>query len=202
MVAKLYPSLNPVINEMFFCRVLILVEGQEDIAYVTSYLMLTGGIIEFRKNGCHLVPVDGKNRLIKPLALANLLGIPADVIFDADTNKTQKDEIIKHKKDNKAILSLQGYPTENEWPTTNIVRDNLTCWQINLTETIKIEFGADWQVYKDRAAAFYDNAGDLEKNPLAIAKMLELAWNDGKKSNILIDLTNRIIQFAKKSTTV
>lgn len=201
MVAKLYPSLNPIINEMFFCKVLYLVEGQEDIAYITSYMMLTGKIIDFRKNGCHLVPVDGKNRLIKPLAMSKLLGIPVKVIFDADTNKTRPDEITKHKKDNKAILTIQGHGTESEWPTASIFKDNLSCWQTNLTETIKAEFGADWQTYRDKASAFYDNAGDLEKNPLAVAKTLELAWADGKKSQILLDLVDRIIEFADKATT-
>jgi predicted ATP-dependent endonuclease of OLD family len=202
MVAKLYPSLNPIINEMFFCKVLFLVEGQEDIAYITSYLMLTGRIIDFRKNGCHLVPVDGKNRLIKPLAMAKLLGIPAKVIFDADTNKTKADEITKHKKDNKAILALQGHTDENEWPTSNVFKGNLSCWMTNLTDTIKMEFGADWQAYREKASAFYDNAGDLEKNPLAIAKTLELAWADRKKSQILLNLIDRMIDYAENAKNI
>ena len=29
MLAKLYPSLNPVVNEMPFCKVLILIEGMD-----------------------------------------------------------------------------------------------------------------------------------------------------------------------------
>lgn len=201
MVAKLYPSLNPVINEMFFCKVLLLVEGQEDIAYITSYLILTGAIVEFRKHGCHIVPVDGKNRLIKPLAMAKLLEIPAKVIYDADTNKTREDEIIKHKKDNKAILNLQGHAKESEWPSTDIIKENLSCWQTNLTDTIKTEFGNGWQKYRDKTSAFYDNAGDLEKNPLAVAKMLELAWTDGIKSATLVALIERIISYAQKATT-
>jgi len=200
MVAKLYPSLNPIINEMFFCKALILVEGHEDIAYITSYLILTEKILEFRKSGCHIVPVDGKNRLIKPLAMAKLLSIPAYVIFDADTNKTRQEEITKHKKDNKSILTIQGYPDESEWPDRNIAKPNLSCWHTNLTDTIKNEIGPDWQKYRDRSSAIYDNAGDLEKNPLAIAKTLELAWNDGVRSSILIDLVNDIIKFGKTSS--
>jgi putative ATP-dependent endonuclease of the OLD family len=200
MVAKLYPSLNPVINEMFFCKVLILVEGNEDLAYITSYLMLTGAITEFRKTGCHIVPVDGKNRLIKPLAMAKLLNIPTKVIFDADTNKTRDFEVIQHKKENKAILKLQGHEDVSEWPTNHVFYDNLSCWHTNLTETIKTEFGEDWQKYRDKAAAFYDNAGDLEKNPLAIAKTLEFAWAETKQSKILSELINRIIYFARKTT--
>ena len=200
MVAKLYPSLNPVINEMFFCKILILVEGQEDIAYLTSYLMLAERINEFRKFGCHIVPVDGKHRLIKPVAMARLLQIPTLVIFDCDTDKTRDFEITQHKKENKALLTLQGHDQESEWSTADIHKINLHAWKTNLTDTIKIEFGVNWQKYRDKAALFYDNAGDLEKNPLAVAKMLELAWNDGIKSQILLNLIDQIIAFAEKAT--
>jgi len=200
MVAKLYPSLNPVINEMFFCKVLILVEGQEDIAYITSYLLLIGKILEFRRYGCHIVPVDGKNKLIKPLAMAKLLSIPAYVVFDADTDKTNASEVTQHKNDNKAILKIQGHESENEWPTDNIIKDNLTCWKINLNDTIKTEFSTDWQKYEDKSLAYYDNVGGLQKNPLAIAKTLELAWTNKKVSTLLTDLTERIIDFAKMSS--
>ncbi len=207
MVAKLYPSLNSVINEMFFCKVLLLVEGQEDIAYITSYLMLTGAIVDFRKYGCHIVPVDGKNRLIKPLAMAKLLSIPTKVIFDGDTDKElipneqrRTSEVTQHKKENRAILNLQGFTGENEWPTNHIICENLCCWKTNLTETIKTEFGEDWQKYRDKISAYYDNAGDLEKNPLAVAKTLELAWSNGQRSKILLELIDRIILFASKAT--
>ena len=202
MVAKLYPSLNPVTNEMFFCKVLILVEGYEDIAYITSYLLLTNKILEFRKYGCHIVPVDGKNRLIKPLAMAKLLSIPAYVVFDADTDKIVASEVTKHKNDNKAILKIQGHEAENEWPADNIIKDNLTCWKTKLTDAIKAEFGADWEKYKNKSALFYDNAGDLDKNPLAIAKTLEFAWADKKVSTLLTDLADRIIAFAKRTATL
>src|SRR5699024_2367275 len=70
MVAKLYPSLNPIINEMFFCKIPILVEGPEDLAFITSILMLNDEIDEFRRYGCNIVPVNGKCNLLKPLARA------------------------------------------------------------------------------------------------------------------------------------
>ncbi len=207
MVAKLYPSLNPVINEMFFCKVLLLVEGQEDIAYITSYLMLTGANVEFRKHGCHIVPVDGKSRLTKPLAMAKLLSIPAKVIFDGDTDKDlisdeekRKCEVNLHRKNNRSILNLAGLNNENEWPSNHIIYENLCCWKTNLTDTIKLEFGDDWQKYRNKAAVFYDNANNLEKNPLAIAKTLELAWDDGKRSRILLELIERILKYARKVT--
>lgn len=198
MVAKLYPSLNPVVNEMFFCKKLILVEGHEDIAYISSYLLLTGKMNEFRRHGCHIVPVEGKSKLIKPLAMAKLLEIPTMVIYDSDTDKTSDHEVPKHKKDNKAILDLKGCSDESEWPDKTIIREGLTAWQTNLTAEIKNEFGENLKKYKDGAAAYYGNAGGLEKNPLVIAKTLDMAWNDGIKSQMLIDLTDRIVEFIRK----
>jgi len=195
MVAKLYPSLNPVINEMFFCKKLILVEGYEDIAYINSYLLLTGRINDYRRQGCHIVPVEGKNRIIKPLAMAFLLEIPTMVIFDCDTNKEREDEIAKHKRDNRAILDLKNYNEINEWPSETIYKSDLIAWRTNITDEVRNELGEALRVYEDRAAAFYGNAGGLKKNPLSIAKTLELAWKDGVKSELLLDLTDKIIGF-------
>ncbi len=207
MVAKLYPSLNPIMNEMFFCKILILVEGHEDIAYLTTYLFLTNKIVEFRKYGCHIVPVEGKSNLIKPLAMANLLNIPAFVLFDADVDKEEiadeqrrNSEVTKHKKDNKSILTLQGHDTENEWPNENIIKENLICWKTNLTKTIIEEIGEEWANYRNQSSAIYGNVAGLEKNPLAVAKTLELAWNGGHKSQQLIELTERIIEYARNAT--
>jgi len=88
------------------------------------------------------------------------------------------------------VFSFQPY-------LSYLCTENLTCWKTNLIDEIKQEFGADLEKFKNKSFAFYDNAGDLDKNPLAIAKTLELAWADGKKSILLSELTDRIIEFAK-----
>lgn len=207
MVAKLYPTLNPVTNEMFFCKALILTEGVEDIAFISSYLILSENINEFRKYGCHIVPVGGKSNLIKPLAMAKLLEIPAFVVFDGDTDKEligdeqkRNSEVAKHKKDNKAILALQSHGAEDEWQKNHIVKPNLICWQNNIGVTVANEIGTDWKKYEEMAAAEYGNAGGLNKNPLAVAKALELAWAEKRKSESLLKLIDKIIEFAKSAT--
>jgi len=192
MMAKLYPSLNPIINEMFFCKSLILVEGVEDLAYLTTYLILTGEILHFRKNGCHIVPVGGKSHIIKPLAMSCLLNIPTYVMCDADTNKTKEDEIIRHKKDNKSILILTGYPKQNNWPESDIIEKNLTMWKNSLSDYINNELGEDWTKYRSESNEYYGNPGGLQKNPLTIARALETAWKNGLISKTLAEIV-RII---------
>lgn len=199
MLAKLYPSLNPVISEMFFCKVLVLTEGYEDVAYITSYLVLNNLMRDFRRHGCHIVPVGGKSELVKPLAMAKLLNIPVFVVFDADTNKTNPSEIAKHKKDNKSILSLMGYDAENEWSPTTLWKDDLTLWGTNITTQVEQEHGDKWKGHLDNARAHYGNAADLDKNPLAISRALETAWNANIRSQTLIQLTNNIVKFAKSA---
>lgn len=199
MLAKLYPSLNPVINEMFFCKKLILVEGLEDVAHIMTYLMLKDQMQKFRKFGCHIVPVGGKSGIIKPLCMAQLLDIPVYVVCDADTNKTRDDEVTKHKKDNSSILHLFGYEDENNWPKSTIWKDNLTMWSQNITEEIKSNIGENWIKHLDEAYTYYDQPGGLNKNPLAISRALKNAWDNGDKSSSLEKLVEQVISFLERN---
>ncbi|SIN89489.1 ATP-dependent endonuclease [Salinivibrio sp. ES.052] len=197
MIAKLYPTLRPEISEMFFSKKLILVEGIEDVAYLTSYIQLMGKLSEFRRSGYHIIPVGGKNELIKPLAIAKLLAIEVFVVCDADTDKTRAYEISKHKKDNAAILHLLGHDKAENWPSNDVRKSNLRMWETNITNTIGPEFGEDWRQHEDQAAAFYGNAGGLKKNPLAVSRALENAWKAGLKSDTLQNLVNDILGSSK-----
>lgn len=193
MIAKLYPVLRPEISEMFFSKKLILVEGIEDVAYLTSYIQLVGRLPDFRRSGCQIIPVGGKSELIKPLAIAKLLGIDVFVVCDADTDRTREPEVIHHKKDNSAILHLLGHDPSDNWPDKDVKKHNLRMWATNITNTIGPEFGDDWKAYEDKAAAYYGNAGGLKKNPLAISRTLESAWTAGLRSNTLQDLVDAIL---------
>lgn len=197
MLAKLYPSLNPGVNEMFFCRVLILVEGIEDVAHLSSYLSLLGLLPTFRKCGCHIVPVGGKSEIVKPLAMAKQLDIPVFVICDADTDTQKPEHIAKHKQDNKAILSLMGYDAESEWPADDIWKNDFVMWKHNLTKLIESEIGANWEGHVNTAALHYGQPGGLKKNPLAISRASQAAWSSGDKSPSLEKLAGDLVSYAK-----
>ena len=49
VLAKIHQALQPSLNEMFFVRRLILVEGLEDLAYLTTYLNLQDQYDEYRR---------------------------------------------------------------------------------------------------------------------------------------------------------
>ena len=117
-LAKIHQALQPSLNEMFFTRRLILVEGLEDVAYLWSYLHLLEREEEFRRLGAHIVATNGKSELLQPLVIARHMGIPTYVIFDADADKPDGNgRRIKHEKDNAALLALLGKAGEDPLPT-------------------------------------------------------------------------------------
>lgn len=195
IVAKLFPYLSPSINEMFFCRVPVFVEGIEDIAYIKTYLELMGLSGQFRASGMHLINADKKSNIIEPAAVVKLLKINAFIVYDSDTN-TPDDNHKYHKPDNKKLLIIQGHNAEDEFQAVNIVKSNLWAWKSNLGIEVQSEI-PNWKKYYDTACAEFGNAADLKKNPLVVARTLELAWVKGEISPNLIKLIETIIEFGR-----
>ena len=70
-------------------------------------------------------------------------------------------------------------------------------WKTNLGDSVKAEI-ANWATYCNQSNVEYGSAGGLQKNPLAIARTLELAWQAGEKSQALIKLVTDILKFAEQ----
>lgn len=193
IIAKLFPYLSPSINEMFFCRVPVFVEGIEDIAYIKTYLELMGLSGQFRASGMHLINADKKSNICTPAAVVKLLDINGFIVYDSDTDckEIHQDE---HKRDNKKLLTIQGYEDEDEFQVANIEKPNLWAWKTNLGTEVKNEIPS-WSTFYTTSCSEFGNAADLHKNPMVIARTLELAWEKGEKSQSLERLINSIIEF-------
>ncbi len=183
-LAKVHQALQPALNEMFFTRRLILVEGLEDVAYLLAYLNLLEKSEEFRRLGCHIVAANGKSELLRPLVIAKHMRIPTYVIFDADADKPDRNgSQEKHEKDNKALLNLVGKPDENAMPDETIWGDGFTVWHSDIGTVVKEEIGeGDWANFRTEADKRYGHAGGLRKNSLHIGASLAFAWEAGKRS--------------------
>lgn len=195
LVAKIHQALQPGITEMFFTRVPVLVEGLEDVSYITTELHLSGMWREFRKLGCQLIPVNGKDKLIQPLAISIELGSPVFVLFDADGNTTRPDHRVKHERDNSALISLLG-ATHAPFPASDVFAHNHTIWSTNLTSVVKADFGNEYERLTNSARRNYAEEGGLEKNDLFIAEWLSSAREAGLSSPALSQLCNSILTFA------
>ncbi len=198
VLAKVHQELLPGLNEMFFAPVLILVEGVEDVAHITTYLHLTGSWDEYRRLGCHVVPANCKSNMIKPLAIAKRLNIPVFTIFDADADEQKPERLEQHRKDNLVLLNLCGAGGNEPLPKGHLWLDGLVVWSSNMGTAVKVDFNLDDRTrYIEKASCAFGNVGDLHKNVLHIAEWLKLAWDDGKKSASLQRLCESIVTFAK-----
>ncbi|CAE6710765.1 ATP-dependent nuclease [Paraburkholderia aspalathi] len=196
LIAKIHQALQPAIAEMFFSRVPVLVEGQEDVSYITAELHLSGLWDEFRRLGCHLVPVSGKDKLVQPLAVANELGLPVFLVFDSDGNIVRQDHRIKHDRDNRALISLLGIECDS-FPEQNTSGVNYAIWKTNLGEEVKSSFGENYERLANATRARYANEGGIEKHDLFIADWLATGWQEGLRSNMLQQLCQDILAYAR-----
>ena len=194
-LAKIHQALQPVINEMFFTHRLILVEGLEDVAYLLAYLNLLEKSEDYRRMGCHIVPVNGKSELLQPLVIAKHMGIPTYVVFDADADKPDSNgSRAKHEKDNKALLTLSGRPGENPMPDATFRGAGLTMWHSDIGSVVEADIGKeDWAAFRADADRRYGHAGGLRKNALHIGASLAFAWEAGKRSANLERLCTEIL---------
>lgn len=202
-LAKIHQALQPNLSEMFFASRIVFVEGLEDTAYLTTYLHLLELWGEYRRLGCHMIPVDGKSEMLQPLAVAKCLQIPAFAILDADNDKPDKNgSKEKHRKDNVAILYLCDVSSPEAFPSDVFWGDSVVMWPKDIGKTVKEDIGEEyWATYQTEADTKYGHAGNLRKNTLHIASSLQLAWEAGKKSASLTSLCKKIIEFANKNAS-
>lgn len=197
---KIEQALQPGLNEMFFSEVLIFVEGPEDFGFISAYFALTDRGEEYRRLGCHIVLTSGKGRMIEPLAIAKILGIPTFVIFDADRDDEKDGHRRMHERDNLALMRLCSIQSPKPFPTAIFETTDLVVWPTKIADVIRNEFGqVEWERFEH---AVRDKRGilevpDLKKNALFIGLVLAKAYEDGKRSAVLDGLCNRILAYAR-----
>lgn len=195
-LAKIHQALHPELSEMFFAPRLVLVEGPEDVAYLTTYLSLLGRWEDYRCTGCHIVPSGGKSAMIQPISIAQCLSIPVFVVFDADGDEEQEGKRRQHEADNTHILRLMGVKNPVPFPSAPAWHHSSVMWDLEIGEVVKREIGeTEWQQARVQASEEFGHTAGLQKNSLHIARSLEIAWQAGLRSDSLKRACECILEF-------
>ena len=198
LVAGIEQIMQPSLKEIFFCPIAILVEGIEDIALISTYMNLLGLWNDFRKYGCYFILTGGKTNLSRPLAIATLFGVPVFTIFDADTDKTKKEDVDRNVKDNSCILNLCELTKFDPLSKSILWERNVTMWPTNFGDSVQESYGKElWDGIKLKILKDNGWEGVSAKNSLVISATVEALWKDQKRSNILERLCKTIIEFSK-----
>ena len=198
-LAKIHQALQPGRSEMFFAAKVVFVEGLEDRSYITTYLELLNLWDDYRRLGCHIVPVHGKSQMVQPISIAQCLEIPAFAVFDADGHEQEPYRREKHCKDNLEILKLCSVANPDPFPDAPVWDESCVMWDSEIEKVVEDEIGKEeWLRFRAKVDEEYDHTGGLRKNALHIAKSLQLAWDAEKKSASLEKLCHEIIAFGEK----
>lgn len=152
---------------------------------------------DFRRLGCHFVPADGKGKLSRPLVIATVLGLSPYVVFDADTDVSNKES--QNKRDNGCILDLCGSKADPLSPS--IVREhNVTMWPTRIFDVVIQEIGVT--VYEAAETVVRTSSGLTHgvqrKNGLLIAGTLEELHKQGVAIPSLNQICKDIIAHAEQ----
>jgi putative ATP-dependent endonuclease of the OLD family len=200
LMARVEQIMQPSQRELFFTPVVVLVEGIEDIAFISTHLQLTDRWSRLRELGCHFVLADGKSPMSRPLAIAKELCIPVFVIFDGDAEQRDKDTKAANEKDNSCILRLCGLSAFDPTPADHFWHDGVVMWRLSMTRVVPDDFGDGvWTKAEETARKKCGFAGIRRKNNLLIAATLEELASQGKTSAVLSRLCDGILAFAEKA---
>jgi len=199
LMASVQQIMQPSQTELFFCKVPILVEGPEDIAFLSTYMQKNGQWSEFRKLGCHFIPCIGKTNMSRPLAIAKGLGMKPFVVFDGDCDKATGKKDCKQKRDNSCILSLIGTdsdPIQNE----NVFSDSFVMWKTRILDEIRAHVGEDlWDRKEHEARDKYTlQSGVKRKNPVLVSATTELLLENDTDMSPLKKTVDALINFASR----
>jgi putative ATP-dependent endonuclease of OLD family len=199
---KMQQALLPSLNELFFARVVVLVEGLEDVSYITAYFNLLDLWEEFRRQGCHLVAADNKSHMVHPLTITKHLGIPTFVVFDADGDKpdNKHGSRAKHEKDNLSILRIRGYDNQPAFPAETFWERDTVMWNSDIGTVVDGDLGPALLETVEKVRARFGFVGGLDKTAIFISNKMADSWEQGMRSPSLEKLCLSILEYASKST--
>jgi predicted ATPase len=200
LMATIGQIMQPSQTELYFSSVGVLVEGQEDVAFVSSQLVLNRQLSEFRRMGCHFVVAGGKTNLSRLVAIAQELEIPFLLIFDADGNEIKEDKRRNQERDNLCLMRLCSVDGGQSFPPETLWGENFVVWPTKIRPVIRNDFGSThWDAAQAAAREKHDlDQGVSPKNRLLVAYTLQELSEQGKQSPMLIKLCGNILRYAER----
>lgn len=183
--ARLRGLLSPWVNEGFFARLVVLVEGIKDRAAILGAALAMGTDLESK--GASVIPCGSKSCLDRATAIFSSFGILTYTIWDSDYQKKKG-----HKETNKRLLRLFNEP-EEDWPEK--IADRFACFKQNLKHSLMNELG---DFFDDTLQACCDSLeiDDSEyaiENPVTYRYIFEEAKKQGKSSPTMEKIISKIV---------
>lgn len=191
MISRLQSIMTPWMNEGFFARFIVLVEGVWDRAAIIETAKNMD--YEFENLGISIIPCSGKTNLDRPYLIFQKLGIPTYVVWDGDKNTKGNKGKKNARTFNRYLLSLLK-ETKKDWP--NGTKKKFACFENTLYDTIKKEIPDG--IFENYVIE-YGNAVGMDKdsaehNPYIISQVIKKLKRNNHTSPTLKKIVNQIIK--------
>jgi putative ATP-dependent endonuclease of the OLD family len=193
------------VNEGFFAKTVVLVEGEDDCAAIVG--TANARSIDLEARGVSVIPVGGKRNMDRPALIFREFGIPVYLVWDSDAGKGEAVGVCQECKkplegkhdpaENQRLLRVVGDSPE-DWPSR--VTPTFCCFKADLETTLKEEMGVT--VFEELLAACQEEFGiprrkHAIKNPAVIAAIVRRARKRGRESTTLNAVVDHIMALAE-----
>lgn len=185
LLPRLQTIMTPWMNEGFFAKLVVLVEGEDDAAAVRG--TADHRALDLDALDIAVIPCGGKNNLDRPALIFKMLDIPTYVIWDSDKNLPPEKAM---PKTNRNLLKLFG-ANEEDFP--HKIEATYACFGDKLETTLNDELGhvTVATAVSEIVAEFHGvHEQDCLKRPMLFTKLLEKAALKGhfcKSLNLVLD---------------
>lgn len=192
---RLQAVLSPWTNEGFFAKVVVLVEGESDLAAIIGVARSMGH--ELDSLGIAVIPCTGRTNLDRPLVIFRQLDIPVYVVWDGDQGGGNSEAT-----SNRYILRILRLP-EEDWPS--FIGETAACFNVNLEDTLVDELGqVEFYAWLSEAQEHLGlpRKDEALKKPAVIHRIMDRASAEGKSSTSLESIVKRILALGHQEDSI
>ena len=182
---RLHAVMTPQMNEGFFSRLVVLVEGIKDRALILGTALALRH--DFESEGISVINCNGKHNMDRPIAIFASLDIPVFAVWDADLGNEEAPQF------NQEMCRLLGYPPE-DYP--QVICGDFACIETNLEKTFRDEVGEE--LYNKTLLEYCEQYG-LGKgeyaieNPTTISDLVTELHGLGARSETVESIVKEIV---------
>lgn len=186
---RLISLMTPWMNEGFFAKLVVIVEGIRDRALVYGYAIFKG--VGFDREGISVIPCSGKDHMTEAISIFKSLEIPQYAVWDSDFDSAKGTG--EGEDANRNIQRCYGCEPES-FP--NKITDDFACVSTNLELEFKKEIG---EANFSKTLQEYSEANQLGKgtyvmeNPIHVSQLLSLFKSKGLESKTLGAIFEKIM---------
>jgi len=189
---RLIHLMTPWINEGFFAKLVVLVEGIKDRALILGRALLDG--YDYESMGIAVIPCLWKHNIPEALSIFHSLEIPTYTVWDGDWKATEDKNTRNHRETNCNIQRCFGISPE-DFPES--VTDDYCCIKTDLENKFREEVNHG---LFSKILEKYCEENDLGEgrfvmeNPLLVQRIIDLCEQEGGSCETLNKIRCKINQ--------